>query len=562
RARANLDPEVNDGQLCVKGRFCQPEVTHHYERARRPMLQKGQYFREVGWDEALEKATAELKSVKPEDFLMLVSPDLTNEGLFAAQKFGRECLGSDNIDSTARFELAGGVGLWSKLFSLRISIKEIARADTILAVGLDSRFDFSVVGTKVRKALDHGARLVTIDPLDSNLARYTDDWLRPSPGKEGLLLKALADRLAGRKVDVPALAGEADVDGDVLKRALEIVASGQEITVILGPRVFHYDDLTGLVDGLITLAGFENINFIPLYFGANSRGALEMGVFPGVGPGGVARDGRGFGWEEVLSDSKRPKVIYCVGDVAFRERPDCDFLIVQDTYLPPFPVDVFLPASSFAEAGGTLINMEGRVQEIVQIENPPEGAVAGFMRPDWRIFSDLATVIGCRPLDYRTAAEVRREIQAAVPGFPATIDRQPRRMKPLKKLVPPAEAIAETTQGDFWLVAEPGGYRHRGIDISSKVGGLCELALEEGFRMHPEDLEELGLRTGDGIRVAWDGNKAGASGEVKADPECGRRAIYFTRRIILGGLKWGRELGSLSELRPNPARVRVSRLEP
>ena len=560
-ARANLDPEVNDGQLCVKGRFCQPEVTHHFERAKRPMLQKGNYFRGVTWDEALEKVAAELKEVRPEDFLMLVSPDLTNEGLFAAQKFARECIGSNNIDSTARLELAGGPGLWSKLFSLPISIKEIARADTILAVGLDSRFNFSVVGTKVRKALDHSARLVTIDPRDSNLARYTDDWLYPLPGKEGLLLKAFAERRAGRKIDASAAAKEAAVDVAGLKKALEIVASGKEVTVILGPRVFHYGDTAALVEGIMTLAGLEHINFIPLYFGANSRGALEMGVFPGVGPGGVPRESRGFGWEEVLSRSKRPRVIYCVGDVAFRERPECDFLIVQDNYLPLFPVDAFLPASSFAEASGTLINMEGRVQEVVQVENPPEGAVTGFMRPDWRIFSDLAKAIGCRPLDYRTAADVRQEIMAAVPGFPARIDRQPRRMRPLEQPVIAAAAGGKMSNGDFWLVAEPGGYRHRGIDIVSKVGGLCELALEEGFRMHPADLESLGLQNGDGIRITWDGDEAGAEGEVKADSECAQGAIYFTRRIIFGGLKRGRELGPLFDLRPNPARVRVTRAE-
>jgi hypothetical protein len=116
-------------------------------------------------------------------------------------------------------------------------------------------------------------------------------------------------------------------------------------------------------------------------------------------------------------------------------------------------------------------------------------------------------------------------------------------------------------EGDFWLVAEPGGYRHRGIDISSKVGGLCELALEEGFRMHPDDLESLGLESGNGIRVTWDGEKTGAEGEVKADPECSRGAIYFARRIILGGLKRQQELGPLLELRLNPVRVRITRVE-
>jgi NADH-quinone oxidoreductase subunit G len=254
-------------------------------------------------------------------------------------------------------------------------------------------------------------------------------------------------------------------------------------------------------------------------------------------------------------------VIYCIGDVAFEKRPECDFLIVQDTYLPPFEVDAFLPASSFAEAGGTLVNIEGRVQEVVQVESFPEGAVAGFMRPDWKILSDLAAALECRGLNYQSVGDVRKETSAVVPGFPAEADRAPRRMKALPQPPQIAGSDARAADGDFWLVAEPGGYRHRGIDIASKVGGLCELALEEGFRMHPEDVAALGLTDGDSIRVAWDGEKAEAMAAVKADPECSRGAVYFTRRNIPGGVKGVKEMAPLRQLSGNPARVRIRRAE-
>jgi hypothetical protein len=127
---------------------------------------------------------------------------------------------------------------------------------------------------------------------------------------------------------------------------------------------------------------------------------------------------------------------------------------------------------------------------------------------------------------------------------------------------PPTSGVrTSAADGDFWLVAEPGGYRHRGIDISSKVGGLCELALEQGFRMHPEDVASLGLADGDPVRVVWDGEETGAAGAVKADPECSRGAVYVTRRIIPGGLKRVKEMEPLERLPGNPARVRVRRAE-
>jgi predicted molibdopterin-dependent oxidoreductase YjgC len=560
KANANLDPEINDGQLCVKGRFCMPEVTHHFERAKKPMLQKGNYFREVSWQEALEKVAAELKGIRPDEFAMLVSPDLTNESLFAAQKFVRDCLESNAIDSTARMELGGGLALWSRLFSLPISIKDIAKADVILAVGLDSRFNFSVVGTKVRKALDLGAALVTIDPLDSNLARYTDYWLRPTPGQEGHLLKFFADHLAGRKTDAAAAAKETSVDLRVLKKSLEILASAKQLTVIIGPRVFHYGNGEAPGSGLMKLAERNNINFIPLYFGANARGVLEMGAFPEIGPGAASRNGRGLGLAEIINGSKRPSVIYLVGDIPFFERPDCDFLIVQDTYLPPFKVDAFLPAATFAESGGTLINIEGRVQEIVQIEHLPEGAVTGMMRPDWRIFSDLANSLQSASMNYQSIQDVQKDIQKAVPNFPVGIDRRPRRMNAADRLEIEKLIDENMGTGDFLLVAEPAGYRHRGIDISSKVGGLGELALEEGFRMHPDDLGALGLKNGDRVTLSFDNGKIHVPAAVKSDNECPKGVIFYTRPVVFGGLKHRRELRPLYRLKQNPIRVTLARM--
>jgi len=558
KAKANLDPEVNDGQLCVKGRFCLPEVTHHFERAKKPMLQKGRYFREVAWPEALEKIAAELKSLRSEEFVMLVSPDLTNESLFAAQKFVRDILGSSSIDSTARVELAGGPGLWSKLFSLPISIKSITKSDVILAVGLDSRFNFSVVGTKIRQALDAAVELVVVDPRESNLARYTDNWLRPRPGQEGRLLRFLADRLAGGSVEALTAARETGVDPADLNKALEVLQSGKELTVIIGPQTFHYGKAKDLVDALMTLAERKSTNFIPLYFGANSRGALEMGVFPGAGPRGTAGAGQGIGLRDLIDGSRRPKVIYLVGDVPFFERPDCDFLIVQDIYLPSFKVDAFLPASSFAEAGGTLVNIEGRIQDAVQIEHFPEGAVTGFMRPDWLIFSDLAKALGATTMDYHTAGDVQKDIRNAVPDF-IVGDRKARRMASPDHLGLEAAAEEKRPGGDFLLVAEPGGYRHRGIDISSKVGGLSELALEEGFRLHPGDIAELGLKEGDPLILSFDHGRVSAAGSVRSDSECPRGVIYYTRPVVLGGLKHRRGLEPLYRLQPNPIRVGVTR---
>jgi predicted molibdopterin-dependent oxidoreductase YjgC len=219
---------------------------------------------------------------------------------------------------------------------------------------------------------------------------------------------------------------------------------------------------------------------------------------------------------------------------------------------------VFLPAASFVEAEGTLVNIEGRVQALVQVERLPEGAVTGYVRPDWRIFSNLAESLQSQAVKYQSAQDVLEDIHRAVPGFPASANREPRRLAAITHL--PIEERPETIFGDgrFLLVAEPAGYRYRGMDIASKVGGLAELALEEGFRMNPEDLEALGLEDGDAMTISWNNGAAAVSGAAKSKAECPRGVIYFTRPVAFGGVSHRRAWAPLYDLTQNPVSVNVS----
>jgi formate dehydrogenase alpha subunit len=558
KVHAHLDPEINDGQLCVRGAFCLPEVTHHHRRARKPMLRRGRYFREVSWPEALDGVASRLEGLKPDELLMVVSPDLTNEGLYAAQKFVRSTLKSNGIDSTARWALPGGPGVWADLFSLPISIKRVAQADAIIAVGLDSRFSFSVAGVEIRRALKEGAPLVTIDPRNSNLARYSTHWLRPRPGTEGTVLRVLAEGLvagAGERVTRTAV-DESGVEQPDLEMASEAVAPCERLAVIVGPTAFALDANLDLAKALLRLAGREGTTILPLVHGANTRGALELGVLGELLPGLGKAKRRGLSLADVMEGRARPKVLYLVGESPFFERPDCDFVIAQDLYMPPFEVDAFLPAASFAEADGTLTNIEGRVQRLTKIENLSDGAVSGYARPDWFIFGALAEKLGRGGRWPRGASEFLKEISTQVAGFPASPDRRPRTLRRRGRIPWEKPRTAPPGAGEFRLILEPGGFRHRGIDMSLAVEGLGELALEEGFRMHPDDLARLGLEDGGEVTLGLDGVEI--SGRAKADPECPHGTLWLYRPFACGGIAQRVEFAPLYRLAVSSVNVSVS----
>jgi formate dehydrogenase (NADP+) alpha subunit len=522
-ARGAYDGEVNDGHLCVRGRFCMPETSHHYSRARKPMLRRGEYFRVTSWDEALAEVAQKLAAAAPDELLMLVSGDLSNEGLFAAQRLMRTGLGANGIDSTARASLPGGPALWSRLFSLPISMKALAEADAVIVAGLDTRYSFSVVGVQVRRAVRRGARFVTVDARESNLVRMADEWLRPNPGDEARALAWLVSALLGAaEPPEPRLSG---VGAGAVAAAAQHLESARTLAVVVGPRVFDCAGAEALVSGLEALAGHAGITVLPLVHGANVRGALELGALAGVLPGPQPAQDGGLTLAQ-LRAGRRPKVLYLVGETLFTTRPDCDFVIAQDLYLPPFEVDAFLPAASFAEAKGTLTNIEGRVQELRQVEHLPAGAVHGFATPDWKIFSDLAGRLRHPELQYADAAAVRAAIRAELRGFPAYLDRLPRPMTPMAA---PAETTGAAPEGKgrFVLVPEQPAFRHRGIDLAGVVEGLGDLHVEEGLRMSPDDMASLGVEPGATVTVSQDGFALALP--ARPDPGCPKGAVYVSR---------------------------------
>jgi len=534
-----LDPEVNDGQACVKGRFCIGEVSHHFERARKPFAREGGYWKEKTWDEAIGIAVGKLKELSPGEFSMIVSPDLTNESLYAAQKFVRTVMGTNSIDSTARTSLGGGFGLWTKLFGKQISINEIKNASRILAVGLDTRFNFSIIGVEIRKAMQKGATLVTIGPRESNLARYAECWLRPAPGFEGTLLKALA---SGKKKDLSRAAGDAGIDIEDLEKAFNIVNTGENLVVIIGPSVFKYSDTSDLNDALSALIKRENASIIPLYVGANTRGAIETGVFPDILPGPAFRTDKlavsaieklwdvklptdkGITLGEIINGIEKPKVIYLVGTHPTFKRLDCEFLIVQDIFEPDFECDLYLPASGFLESPGTLTNVEGRVQELNNAEKLPDGVMYGRARPDWMIFSLIAKAIGKKGFEYESDAGKKSE--------------------PKKK-------------GKFLLTLRPMNYIHRGISITTKVEGLQIINPEFGFYMSSEDADEMGISEGETITV--EAGKIKGSAPARIEPELPKGVIYLYVPDSFGGQANLEGLEGLFRLEENPHSAEVKR---
>ena len=99
------DAPVNQGYLCVKGRFGTGFI-HNQDRLTKPLVKKGGELVETSWEEALGTVADNLGRVKSnygaDSIGFLTSAKATNEDNYAYQKFARAVIGTNNIDHCAR----------------------------------------------------------------------------------------------------------------------------------------------------------------------------------------------------------------------------------------------------------------------------------------------------------------------------------------------------------------------------------------------------------------------------------------------------------------------------
>jgi formate dehydrogenase alpha subunit len=105
RVTPSASPEVNQGQLCVKGKFGM-DFVHSTDRLTTPLIRRNGELTEASWEEAynlIANRFSEIKSESgPDAFVLWASGRATNESNYMMQKFARAVIGTNNIDNCAR----------------------------------------------------------------------------------------------------------------------------------------------------------------------------------------------------------------------------------------------------------------------------------------------------------------------------------------------------------------------------------------------------------------------------------------------------------------------------
>ena len=337
-------------------------------------------LRETTWDDALGIVADKLKKAGAAAGFISVA-GIENEDALAMKKLAKDVVKTKNFDTT--------LSLYADADSLRKSqTADIDKADLILLIGLNpSQWErvLPALDAVVRRRVNRGAKLIVINSSDTKIAEVATANFR---GDEIPILKGIAKALIekGLKADkkLESDVKDAEVTEDIEKAAALISEAGEPL-IFSSPSLFEASANIALLKGKIISVGIES----------NARGIALMGLTT-----------EGKGYKEMVSYGM--KLLYAVGEVPLKKRPETDFLVVQNSHLTEIAkqADVVLPSSTFLESAGTMIDYMGRLKYLPEVLEPQ-----GESRSHRDIFINIAKVMGAK-LKMPTEADVIKAAKA------------------------------------------------------------------------------------------------------------------------------------------------------
>ena len=485
---------ANRGKLCIKGRFGMDYVMSP-ERLTKPMVRRDdapkradanmtfdnlhEVFREVTWEEAMERAAGGFSKILTESGGQALcgfgSAKGSNEEAYLFQKLIRQGFGTNNVDHCTRLCHASSVAaLMEGVGSGAVSAPFTAAddSDCIIVIGARPEQNHPVAATYLKQAAKRGAALIVMDPRRQKLMRHATHSVVFKPGRDVAMLNAMlhviieeklydeqyiqanVDGFAALKEKVKDFTPEAmepisGVAADFLRDIARTYAKAERSIIFWGMGISQHVHGTDNSRGLIALAlitghvGRPGTGLHPLRGQNNVQGASDAGLIPMVYPdyqsvedsdirgqfedlwGRSLDPSSGLTVVEIMQAAGEGKIkgMYVMGENPAMSDPDQNHVRHSLAELEHLVVqDVFLTETSWfadvilpASAHPEKTGTYTNSNRQVQLGKQMRNP-PGDARQDWKLIVDLANRIGCG-WDYETVADVYREMASVMKSF-------------------------------------------------------------------------------------------------------------------------------------------------
>src|SRR5436190_2866994 len=226
------DTATGHGGICVRGRFGFQYIDSQ-ARLRQPLVRRNGKLpegklTETPWLEAMQTVVDRLAEIKAKHGAQaiagLITARCTNEELYLFQKLMRAVIGTNQLDSSARYghlnftramQKAVGIG------RMMNSYEDITKANTLLLIGTDITETNPITSLRVKEAIRvYGAQVIVAHPTLTNIAKLASHPLPIAPAGEAAFIQALVKAVVEQDLVDEAAVGAAPEAFAALKHAV------------------------------------------------------------------------------------------------------------------------------------------------------------------------------------------------------------------------------------------------------------------------------------------------------------------------------------------------------
>jgi len=262
--RGMKDHPVNRGDLCALGANLLG-MLRAGGRLLHPMKRVGERFERIEWDAARQTVAHRIREIVdehgPDAFAMYVSASEYVEEYYVYNKFVKGCLGTNNLESSARLCWASGVTGLVKSFGADAppcAYDDLDHADLLVVSGYNPALSKPVLFRRLLAAKRRrDAKLIVVDPRTTPTAAKADVHLRIAPGTDVALHNAVAHVLIRDELVDEEEARRLTRNYDALKQhvAQDTPARASQVTGLREEQITEVARMIGRADAALFLWG-------------------------------------------------------------------------------------------------------------------------------------------------------------------------------------------------------------------------------------------------------------------------------------------------------------------
>ncbi|MFZ2314094.1 MAG: NADH-quinone oxidoreductase subunit NuoG [Gammaproteobacteria bacterium] len=530
RVVARENDKINETWISDRDRYSYTGL-YHDDRLKEPMAKINGEWQVVGWEEAFELAAAGLHALiakhGADQLGALASPNATIEELYLFQRVARG-LGTHHIDHRLRETDTSDQASMGAYPGFAMSLGELEQADAVLLIGSNLQKEQPLAALRLRKAINKGAKVAAINPMDYRFNFKVDAKAIVAPQKMSSTLAALANTFKQEFSDAHT--------NEQIQQIAEHLRGKQNICIILGNLALHHQEAASLrfLASRIVEATGAKLNIMT--DGANAAGAWLAGVVPHRLAGGMPLNEAGLSANAMLQHARKgylllniePELDTANAAVAVKAMQQAELVVAFSMYRNESlqaHADIILPITPFTETSGTYVNGQGDWQSFKGVADS-----FGESRPAWKVLRVLANFLQLQGFDYESSEEVKHEMKAIVDNM-APIAMQLK--QPAEWSLNAKESL--TRIGELPIYALDSLLRR--AQPLQEAQGLMEGDVA-ALRIHAETARKLGLADGGNAFVKQATGQA--SLPVMFDDRVAQDAVW-----IAGGIHATDSLGEL-----------------